>query len=100
VECEKTFSKKQIGERVSAFFHSPTFRWGCVLFGLALIPRWLWAIVEHPHHFSDMEDYYLCAVNLLKGDYLAQSPDRLAYRAPLYPLFLAFGLRILPATPF
>lgn len=77
-------------------FSSPTFRWGCVLFGLALIPRWLWAISDHPRPFSDMEDYYLCAVNLLKGDYLAQSPDRLAYRAPLYPLFLAFGLRILP----
>lgn len=36
-----------------------------------------------------MEDYYRCALNVLRGETLAQSPDRLAYRAPLYPLFLS-----------
>ena len=66
------------------------------LFAVALIPRLLWALHDHPVPFSDMEDYYLCAVNLLKGKYLAMSEDRLAYRAPLYPLFIAACLKSVP----
>jgi hypothetical protein len=71
--------------------------WMFILFSVALILRLLWAFADHPQPFSDMEDYYLSAVNFLKGSYLAQSEDRLAYRAPMYPLFLAL---ILKCSPF
>ncbi|RJP30624.1 MAG: hypothetical protein C4527_09300 [Candidatus Omnitrophota bacterium] len=72
--------------------------WGLslILFLLAFIPRWLWAMASHPPPFSDMEDYYLCAVNYLRGSYLAMSTERLAYRPPLYPLFLAGCMKWLP----
>lgn len=73
--------------------------WCLALFLLAFVPRLLWALARHPQPFSDMEDYYLCAVNFLKGSNLAQADDRLAYRAPLYPLFLAFGLKAFPDAP-
>ncbi|MFB3788309.1 MAG: hypothetical protein ACE15F_18270 [bacterium] len=73
--------------------------WCLVLFVLAFLPRLLWALAYHPQPFSDMEDYYLCAVNFLKGSYLAQADDRLAYRAPLYPLFLALCLKTFPDAP-
>jgi len=46
-----------------------------------------------------MEDYYLCAINFLKGSHLAMSPDRLAYRAPMYPLFLSVCIKLVPAAP-
>ncbi len=59
------------------------------LFTIALCLRLLWVGVVHPPPFSDMEDYYICGLNLLKGEPLAQAPDRLAYRAPLYPTFIA-----------
>ncbi len=71
-----------------------TWKWIIAIFILAWIPRLLWALAEHPLPFSDMEDYYLCAVNLLKGKYLAQEEDFLAYRAPLYPLFIASCLKL------
>ncbi len=67
-----------------------------LLFILSFLPRFLWAITHHPPPFSDMEDYYLCAVNFLRGSHLAMSSERLAYRAPLYPLFLVFCMKILP----
>lgn len=82
-----------------AWFRSREAAWCLVLFVLALIPRLFWAFARHPQPFSDMEDYYLCAVNFLKGSYLAQSEDRLAYRAPLYPLFLVFCLKAFPDAP-
>ncbi len=79
--------------------NTPFFLVLCLLlFLLAFIPRFLWAISSHPPPFSDMEDYYLCAINFLKGSYLAMSPERLAYRAPLYPLFLACCLKISPGN--
>lgn len=59
------------------------------LFIIALCLRLLWAGVVHPPPFSDMEDYYICGLHVLKGEVLAQSPDRIAYRAPLYPTFIA-----------
>ncbi len=71
--------------------------WNIALFSLALIPRLLWALEPHPPPFSDMEDYYLCAVNALRGEYLAMSDDRLAYRAPGYPLFLYTIFTLFPA---
>lgn len=46
-----------------------------------------------------MLDYYRCAVEALRGNYLAQSPDRLAYRPPLYPLFLASIIQYIPGAP-
>ena len=61
-----------------------------VVFISALIPRLWWACYEHPPLFSDMEDYYMSAIRFLRGEPLSMSPDRLAYRAPGYPLFLVF----------
>ncbi|MBN2326232.1 MAG: hypothetical protein JXR73_03690 [Candidatus Omnitrophica bacterium] len=91
--------KENLRKRFAASLTSPSLKWIVLLFFLALLPRFLWAITDQPRPFSDMEDYYLCAVNFLKGGYLAQSPDRLAYRAPLYPLFLAACLRMPPGNP-
>ena len=85
--------------KIKELWISDISKWVVILFLLALIPRILWAITDHPRPFSDMEDYYYCAINLLKGDYLAQSPDRLAYRAPMYPLFLASVVQIFPSNP-
>ncbi|MGC9328123.1 MAG: ArnT family glycosyltransferase [Candidatus Hinthialibacter sp.] len=90
--------KKILPKSFSAALNAPSLKWMVLLFFLALLPRFLWAITEQPPPFSDMEDYYMCAVNFLRGDYLSQSPDRLAYRAPLYPLFLAVCLRITPGN--
>lgn len=91
--------KSTLRDRFNQILNSPAAQWGLLLFILAMIPRLIWSFTDSTRLFSDMEDYYLCAVNFLKGDYLAQSPDRLAYRAPLYPLFLALCLRILPGDP-
>ncbi|MBI1386932.1 MAG: hypothetical protein GC154_00605 [bacterium] len=69
-----------------------------VLFILALLPRLMWSLAPHPAPFSDMEDYYRCALGALNGGYLAQSADRLAYRAPGYPIFLAALSLISPGS--
>ncbi len=90
---------EKIKVQIAALFASDISKWAILLFMLALIPRILWAVTDHPRPFSDMEDYYYCAINLLKGDYLAQAPDRLAYRAPMYPLFLAAVIQIFPSNP-
>lgn len=89
-------SNPNLRERFNRIRNDPSVKWALLLFVLAMIPRILWIVADRTRPFSDMEDYYLCAVNFLKGEYLAQSPDRLAYRAPLYPLFLAFCLRAFP----
>ncbi|MEW6238447.1 MAG: hypothetical protein AB1656_23935 [Candidatus Omnitrophota bacterium] len=73
--------------------------WISSLLLLAIIPRLLWAFADHPRPFSDMEDYYLCAVNYLKGGHLAQDEEHLAYRAPLYPLFIAACWKMFPGNP-
>lgn len=70
--------------------------WNASLFIVALLPRLLWAFESHPPPFSDMEDYYLCAINALRGDYLAMEAERLAYRPPGYPLFLLSIFSIFP----
>lgn len=71
--------------------------WNLSLFLVALIPRLFWAFDHHPPPFSDMEDYYLCAINALRGGYLAMAEDRLAYRSPGYPLFLLILFTLFPA---
>ncbi len=67
-----------------------------LLITLTLISRLFWAFSDHPKPFSDMEDYYRCAINFLKGDHLAQGPSHLAYRPPLYPLFIAACIKLFP----
>ncbi|MDP8246351.1 MAG: hypothetical protein P9L94_19865 [Candidatus Hinthialibacter antarcticus] len=59
------------------------------LFIIALCLRLLWVGVVHPPPFSDMEDYYVCGLKVLRGEVMGQSADRIAYRAPLYPTFIA-----------
>lgn len=71
--------------------------WNVSLFVMALLPRLLWAFEPHPPPFSDMEDYYLCAINALRGDFLAMEAERLAYRPPGYPLFLYTVFSLFPA---
>ncbi len=41
------------------------------------------------HIFGDTQDYIQIAKNFLSGKGLISSPDRIAYRPPLYPLFLS-----------
>lgn len=41
------------------------------------------------HIFGDTQDYIQIANNFLSGKGLISSPDRIAYRPPLYPLFLS-----------
>lgn len=85
--------------RVNAFLSEPAQILAALVFAAALVPRLLWALEDHPFPFSDMEDYYNCAVNALRGKYLAMDEDRLAYRAPGYPLFLIPFLKGFPDHP-
>lgn len=41
------------------------------------------------HIFGDTQDYIQIAKNFLSGEGLISSPDRIAYRPPLYPIFLS-----------
>ena len=61
------------------------------IFVLALLPRLLYIAQIQTPPFSDMQDYDRIAVRFLMGEGLIQSEDYKAYRAPLYPLFLAFN---------
>lgn len=68
------------------------------LFIIALCLRLLWIGVVQPPPFSDMEDYYVCGLKVLRGEVMGQSADRIAYRAPLYPTFIAFVSMIFAGT--
>ena len=66
--------------------------WGLVGAGLVVRLMYAWPLQERP--FSDMRNDEAMAVNLLAGRGLVLDNGFAAYRAPGYPLFLAWVYRI------
>lgn len=75
--------KKELIFLVSIFFFAFVLRISYCFFFKENI------IYIQTHIFGDTQDYIQIAKNFLSGEGLISSPDRIAYRPPLYPLFLS-----------